>query len=42
MQFSITTTLLYPLPYYKSIQLQEEQDKQYWKEIAVKIPKEIA
>ena len=39
MQSSITTTLFYPPPYYKSIQSQGEQDKQYWKEIAVEFLK---
>jgi len=29
MQSLVTTTLFYPLPYYKSIQPQGEQDEQY-------------
>ena len=35
IQAPIQTTPSYLLPYYKSLWLQGEQDKQYWKEIAV-------
>jgi len=35
MQALIQTTLFYPPLYYKSLWPQGEQDKQYWKEIAV-------
>jgi len=35
IQVLIQTTQFYLLPHYKSLQLQEEQDKQYWKEIAI-------
>ena len=39
MQVSVKTMLLYPPPYYKSLQLHREQDEQYWKEIAVEFLK---
>jgi len=34
MQSPVKTMPLYPPPYYKSLWLQEEQDEQYWNEIA--------
>ena len=40
MQSPIITTLFYLPPYYKSIWPQREQDKQYWKEIAIEFLKE--
>ena len=39
IQSPVTTTSFYPPPYYKSIWPQGEQDKQYWKEIAIKFLK---
>jgi len=36
MQAPIKTSPFYPLPYYKSLQSQGKQDKQYWNEIAIK------
>ena len=35
MQVLIMTTLLYPLPYYKSLRFQGECNEQYWKEISI-------
>ena len=35
IQTLIQTTPFYLPPHYKSLQLQGEQDKQYWKEIAI-------
>ena len=35
IQASIQTTLFYLPPHYKSLWLQGEQDKQYWKEITI-------
>ena len=32
--------LFYLLPYYKALQPQEEQNKQYWNEIAIKFLKQ--
>ena len=40
MQSPIKTMLFYPLPHYKSLQPQGEQDKQYWNKIAVKFLKQ--
>jgi len=35
IQALIQTTPFYLSPHYKSLRLQGEQDKQYWKEIAI-------
>ena len=39
MQSWVKIILFYPLPYYKSLCPQGEQDKQYWNEIAIEFLK---
>ena len=40
IQSPVKTILLYPLPHYKSIQPQGEQNKQYWNKITVEFLKQ--
>jgi len=40
LQALVKTTIFYQLPYYKSLQLNEEKNEQYWKEVAIKFLKQ--
>jgi len=40
LQALVKTTPFYPPPHYKSLQSNKEQDKQYWKEVAIKFLKQ--
>jgi len=40
LQALVKTILFYQLPYYKFLQLNEEKDEQYWKEVTIKFLKQ--